>query len=541
MANNTCVVSPNQERASAVAGNIGIVQAKAVVWDHDPFLARSTQQTAFAFSRQTGEQAKKKGTAVGALFEANGVCLQPTFTAHDMWVATINKGVLNMVGDPASGSGLSAYDKLPGGNAYEFGDPGGNWRVGKDMFPHQMWIQVGSILSKNVLIHPSEYPLPWQQSEAAQSLAFIDTHPEDDSLSSVHPVTVADIQNAPRWDLTPINDSVGSPFWPVQTQKSSSVPVHWTLQKLTDVWQGEDFFVTISKGNKKTDDHPDNTTPSNTSSVIGGLNRIDPNTGEEEIIDTDWDEYKYLLHNPKEKPDDWEHGISNAAFFVPELPTTAEENETNIPRTKFWWKYKTYILIEIGVGHPKHNYFIELVKDRNPRFLHLGEEWDNPNRLNSTVFSMGDFKMMKKCRELSWFRGVSCDELFSKDSFRISVRNHLNSIVITFSGYEHTPWTISRKDNIKYKFDFEKETVPMIVPVGKIRIHGGNISAAINFSPTEYTPTTMIEFNDVQAATHLATNEDIYMTFSHMGGVEKWTSGSFKSRQITVIKSEEAA
>ena len=71
-------------------------------------------------------------------------------------------------------------------------------------------------------------------------------------------------------------------------------------------------------------------------------------------------------------------------------------------RKLFWWDHRAYILIEVGVEHPEHNYFIEIAKGRNPRFLHLGTEWDHPERLTeNATLDVNGFYFMKKCRVLS--------------------------------------------------------------------------------------------------------------------------------------------
>jgi len=523
-----CVVTPNQETASAVAGNIGIVRAKAIVWDHDPFLSRPTQQTSFSFTEQTEGQAQVDDAPVGALFEAGGVCLQPIFNYHDMWVAVLDffNGVKKMdyVGTVFSNAGLAAHAKMPGGTIYDNGNAN-NWRVGKEIFPHQLWIHTGSLLSRYVVLSPSEYSLSLTDTEAAQ-YAFAFGGPTKPP-GSVHKITRDSILNAPRWALTPVETSTGITFWPVQTQKSSAIPVHWSLNKFTPMWQGEDFFVTIRKGYKDTDDKADDVEKNPTSPQF----EKDPNTGEKEVADTDWPEFKYLMYNPDNKPPGWVDGISNSAFWLlPEKPGLRPDLQS--ARDKYWWKYKTYILIEIGVRHSKHNYFIEIVKGRQPRFLHLGEEYDRPDRLTANPDPLTKPEPMLKCRTISDdYKGVSSEELLNKSEFRVSVRNHIGDIIVTFSGYEHAPWRIRRFD---HNADMSnKVRVPMVVPIQSVAIHGGNISAAINVSPTEYTPKSSIKFNDIQADTCHATDEDLYMTFSHMGGSRKWQPNSFVRSVLT--------
>ena len=120
--------------------------------------------------------------------------------------------------------------------------------------------------------------------------------------------------------------------------------------------------------------------------------------------------------------------LKNYSFFEDKKQESSgsQSNEENVDvrRQVYWWKYKTYILVEIGAGHHFHNYFIELVKGRNPRFLHIGHVWDNPNRLQAGAEGLdpNDFDWVRQCRVLSEYENVSCDELFKKKDFRFIVR-----------------------------------------------------------------------------------------------------------------------
>jgi hypothetical protein len=62
-----------------------------------------------------------------------------------------------------------------------------------------------------------------------------------------------------------------------------------------------------------------------------------------------------------------------------------------------------------------------------------------------------------------------------QDVLRVTVRQHLGRIVITFSGKEDRPWVISREDlterpaldnaeDTQSEPDFVSERVPMIIP-----------------------------------------------------------------------------
>lgn len=540
----TCII-PNPRQpdyselsTSGIPGNIGIVVAKVKIWDHDPFLARPHQQYSFPFSNATAQQLEAVVNDIQ--FQAGAAFLRPVFILHDMFVGTkkptgtedengasVTVFDLDLVGSPASGVGGNAKSRLPGGEDYEgngYRTVNGerflwNPRVGRDIFYHQLWLHVGSLLKRGVPIHPSEYALTLSERDATQLTILRN----EDSFDGW---TLPEIQSGVKWNYTIVEDNGVKVVSPVQISKppeDSKNPTHWTLEKFTPTWQGEDFVVTIVKGDKRTTDVED----------------LGP---ENDLIDTNWENYKYLLYNPKSKSDivQWVDGISNEAFYIPPGKKTNDQNsksEESIDsaRKEYWWKYKTYLLVEIGVEDPLHNYFIELVKGRHPRFLHLGAEWDHPDRLVSgTDLDINKFTFIKKCRVLSEFPGIKVDELLRKPDFRFTVRNNLGRLIITFEGYESNPWVINRLDHDPAAFNFSKILVPMVVPAAKMRIHGGNISATINWSPLEYVPTATVPFINRQADTKTDDDESphsmLYMTFSHMGNSNKYASDRVKRR-----------
>lgn len=536
-----CQVGPAQEHASDIPGNIGTVRAQVQVWDHDPLQGRPFQQTSFPFSQATADQMREKVN--NAEFQINSVFLKPIYEIHDTWLASIKPTgrfagtetpepeddreifVLDFA-KPKSDAGRA---RMPGGAVYaRNGRPStdgqikGDDTTGRDIFPHQVWLHVGSLLKKAIPQHPSEYELPTSSVKNYQNLIATRAVPPN-KTEWFQKFTLAELQNCPKWEMREIVEGTTGKqaFWPTMIGKRTSEPVHWSLEKMTPVWQGQDFFVTIVLGDQDVND------------------AVEKN--QNDLVDTDTQLYKYLLHDPAEKPNlagagEWIKGISNEAFYVPPDPnpepnSDPEKDAAVAARKLFWWRFKSYILIEIGHGDPNNNYFIELVKGRRPRFLHLGDEWDNKKRIegNSTIVPE-DFLFIKKCRVLSEFGGVSVAELFKKKDFRITVRNHLGRMVVTFEGYEGSPWVINRLDNDPSRFDYQKLPVPMVVPAGKIRIHGGNISCAIGYSPLRYSPTCTIRFLDRQADTFEVTDQDLFMTFANVGNSEKHRNEAIKTR-----------
>lgn len=541
-----------------VAGSIGIVRAKVSIWDHDPLIARPQQRLTFQMSEELRIQLPIDPP--GVVFETGAAILQPQFPVQDMFIATkkletssagavsFTQPVLDFVGATQSGVGQLATKRLPGGDDYERngdivvgtidGEPVFNptpdpW-IGRDIFPHQVWLHVGNLLKRGVVKHPSEYHLSISELIATQSVRLgvssVAAAAANNNLACeerFNTWTLDEIQGAVQWEYTMAEANGRKGISPVQTTKpaeDSLAPAHWTLEKFMPVWQGQDFFVTITKGDKS-------------------VTSVEDPGPAFDCVDTNWGNYKYLMYkSPGNRPAGWTDGISNEAYYVkPKEPALVDgflQSDYNAgteaeeaARQLYWWRYNTYILIEIGAEHPQHNYFIELIKGNRPRFIHVGTEWDNPNRLTPVGdLDPADFRFMKKSRVLGEYDGVSCEELFKQDSIRVSVRNHLGNIVVTFEGYEGDPWVISRTDNDFVKFDFSKTAVPMVVPPGKLRIHGGNISCSLGYGPTTYVPVATIPFEDRQADTGGAENKDLYMTFSHMATGIKNANRSFKRR-----------
>ncbi len=528
----SCSVGPNQEPASSVAGNIGTVRAKVEIWENDPFYARGHQTYSFPFSRLVPEQLADD--VPGIEWAIDSAYLKPIYEPQDMYICTYNPDLkdtfvnpspdeqeytvhdkLDFVGAASCIYGKIASDRLPGGFTYNTqlvpfegeGPPYLDELTGRDIFPHQVWLHIGNIFKRGVPKHPSEYDARLDDIQAAKGY----TADGDESQS----FSLDEIIGATMWDYT---DEVEegrrrySPYMIVKQPIGRNVPVHWSLEKFTPVFQGEDFFITVYI--RKQVDESEDTNP------VG------------EFIGSWWDEYKYLMYDVENPPAGWVKGLSNAAFHVPvkrdktgAISEAAQKEAEDTARKVYWWKHKAYILIEIGAGNAEHNYFIEIVKGRKPRFLHLGEEWDNPKRMTSGSEITADdpeWGWYRKCRVLSEYAGLSCNELFRKEEFRITVRNHLGRMMIIFQGYEDNPWVVSRQDFDPLRKDFTKRLMPMVVPPSKIRVHGGNVSCAINFSPLKYISSETVPFRDRQADTGPSPGDfdrtALYMTFAHMGG-----------------------
>jgi hypothetical protein len=491
------------------------------------------------------------------LFRLNTASLRPIYQTQDMFLATykppesdpfvnpsarnasllLNRNFDLLGGIASGGAGLIAAAKLPGGRDYSRGltDPQYDPMAGKYVFMQQLWLHVGNIFRPEVLVHPSDY------SKTLSAMAFVKglvgQYGEEweeiaDRAEEIYgrKITTTTVLSSPRWDYKLEKNDYGKESIYIsmiskQIETGAQWPIHWTIEKYSNTFQGEDFFVTVIKGDKRLDK---------------GLQK-----GSEETVRTYWpdDRYQYLVYDPDGMSDtvldeftdttdigewryEWIEGISNEAFYIhPPPDETEEERVERLKQMKneFWWDFKSYVMVEIGAGDPHHNYFIELVRGRHPRFLHLGEEWDHPDRYSMSAEELDHLKWgwIKKCRVLSVYKSITADELLRRDEFRIGVQNHLGKIVITFEGNEGDPWVVDRFDNYPGKDEVRRLRTACVVPCGKIRIHGGNISCSVNFSVTTYPSQAIIPFDNRQVDAYKLEDDDVYLTFSHIGRSEK--------------------
>jgi len=590
---SSCEISDHvaQPPASGAPGNIGVVNAQVLIWDHDPMLTRPDQHRSFGFKGADPKMSDWPTSQADIQYILNNAHLTPLYNLHDMFLATrrppgfdgpsgftnpngrtvteINPALDILGSNECGGAGSEAQARLPGGSEYEAPEPfnssgeavsdlvdgeqvARDQYTGMTIFPHQLWLHVGSIFRPEVLVHPSEYDKDLNEVFTVQQLKAgvgADRVPQ--------PLTLEEIQAAPKWDYTKFFDSGRATYWPTMISKQvpdSKFPVHWSIEKFTPLWQGEDFHITVAKGDKNLDE-----------GLITSNLFDNPNTY--------WPagQYQYLVHDvtkaseygapmPAESGEmtsgtealpqyKWVDGLSNQAFLghvaqgIDPYEATGSESATSealkAVKRQYHWSYKAYILIEIGIGNPNHHYFIELVKGRTPRFLHLGEQWDHPDALSGSAsgeiseLDPSRYGYVKMCRVLSEYMRVTCNELFQRSDFRISVRNHLGKLVITFEGAEEDPWIIDRRDWVKGNdIKGEERQIPCVVPSGYMRIHGGNISCSVNFTPMTYIPVATEEFRDIQPDTGVARGEDIndsiYLTFAHMGNSKRFRNDSFR-------------
>jgi hypothetical protein len=543
---------------SGMPGNIGTLKARIVVWDHDPLVARANQVRSYGFPQQGQDESKIICKHIE--FNPDGsVSLKPLFIPDDMFVAAWSPRLekaqkegrpfgmpeywLEYVGTEQAPTSVLVADKLPGGTVfykgcYETPKKGSTtgettcdesesmrYHIGVNYFSHQLWIHIGSLLDPKVYVYPSEYNVPIEDMSVIR-----------DADESKKNEIYNKIEAAPKFDYD--RETIeGKPhvLSVVQINKSSpeaTETCHWTLEKYMPLYQGQDFFVTITR-NSKGPDMAHDPEPDNHDIEVLRPEYVYLHYTWSKVAVQKQPKYGHPVKVGTLGPDVLVPGISNEAFYVAlDQKTVEEKGETEAKklalrqaREQYYWKYKSYILIELGVQHNQHNYFIELCRGRNPRLLHLGWEWDNPNRISNPSFQSqssyaGEWTFIKKCRVLGLCDFISCDALFQQEKIQFAVRNHLGKIIITFQGYEDQPWVIERLDTEPFKSHGEKPEKlpsPMVVPPGRVRIHGGNLSCKINFSPLTYAMSDEVAFTDLEFDSFGAEDKDLYMTFAHAG------------------------
>jgi len=227
---------------------------------------------------------------------------------------------------------------------------------------------------------------------------------------------------------------------------------HWRLGKRTFLYRGEDFFIRFYKQAKKT-------TIKSSEKYIPSFNN---------------NKYSYLDITANQDV----LMVNNSDFKLPtnyavRPPTVG--NQT--PDFKsFDFSSQGYYIIELGAGLTDH-YFIIITERANPIFVN--------------VVPGKDGFVSKK---FSTFEGTVGSKLINADYFDITVRNHLGSLVIQFSGpgIDVPPWVVKRLD---WEYDWDPNTRQPIlkeklrtlfVPRGPMHLWGGNLRAGFVFGPLQY-------------------------------------------------------
>ena len=278
--------------------------------------------------------------------------------------------------------------------------------------------------------------------------------------------------------------------------------IHWSAIKRTPVFQGEDFWIEFTAGTKESN------IPEHGNAIFAMQEK-----------------YKFL--------DVHAEAIDKDGIVINGGVIELDKNRKVTDKSKELYDLarQSYFMIEIGVDHPDHNYFILIPEKDYPIFIHAGDfitpvpqknvfkdvekDHSDDEELNedcaSEIEQVGSSPAkdqraaaivpkragQKISRRLSSWKVAKGKTLIEKqDGLRVTVRNHLGSIVVTFSGYEDRPWIIDRLDYVEKEEIAEDEeltednvqmqSVPMVVPRSKIAVYGGNRQSSFVFSPLQY-------------------------------------------------------
>ncbi len=300
---------------------------------------------------------------------------------------------------------------------------------------------------------------------------------------------------------------------PVQTRvfNSQNRGVHWRLVKKTPLFKGEDFFIRFYKqaddtigdpGKKKPIPFPDS------------FNRYWP-------LD--------ITRNDKLNISPSFFGFDEAMrkrnFAVSSM--TAEDEVHDVK--KFDFRDQAYYIIELGEADLTDNYFIIITERANPIFVNFVPAYH-------TAFNQNDPEVVSK--KLGDPAPISGKQLIDAEWFEMTVRNHLGSIVIQFSGpgINVPPWVIKRwdwvgdRDPTSNKPYLREKVRSLFVPRGRMVMMGGNIRCGFLFGPLQYATSHLsIIYPPLE---QVSTGEDMSIAFL-WGSPEDLsvnsTSGAFNS------------
>ncbi len=243
------------------------------------------------------------------------------------------------------------------------------------------------------------------------------------------------------------------------------IPIHWKVKLTKDLFRGADFFIEFVKTTVSDDAIQSNYSPFGNLGPGGRYSTLDVNA--DNPITIGQPPKNQGVVDYQEKTDD----NGNTQY-------TADEES----KTKFDLTGQSYCVIEIGHGDKWHNYFIIITNSSHPTLVRVVKRPSNlplgwRERENRVSYAGRPQYISYNLSTYEEFKG---DYLFKRDSFTISVRNHLGKLVITFSGHEAKPWVISQMPigdgDVNY----------MVVPAAPIAIWGGNKGFCFNFGLINY-------------------------------------------------------
>jgi len=262
----------------------------------------------------------------------------------------------------------------------------------------------------------------------------------------------------------------------VAASATNTKGIHWKVEKVTSLFQGEDFFITFKKAAIDTD--------------ISNIQSKHFTTGSG---------YDYLDVSFNEPPDvngnavyprnsavvEYKKELTQVLHDAGENETTTEEIEeyVKVPGTtkSFDLNKQAYYIVEMGPNADEDKIFILITQKAYPTaVIYAGGQ----------TYSLGSYQT------------ISGDTLMQSSNWTMQVRNHLGFLVVAFNGNTEKPWIIappgvinkigvSGVSHIEPNGGTDVTTAnriidKLVVPAARLSIWGGNIASAINFSPLTY-------------------------------------------------------
>lgn len=540
---------------AASPGFAGIVHSRVLIWPPSPISLRKLQDQFFILSPETierlGDNFSKKLSGVNGY---DGVFLTPNYKLqHNFIAAKIKKesedpSARNNARSNESKDNVipltslryyNITDENPTALFFNFNTEENTTNISvcadrASQLAHQTWIVDGSLFSNQSFTEDEllfnelddeitryhkqfhsfwEYRLP-NEPPTRQSKDGTVTSSENDNFK-LFPRQVKVSPNDPIQAMEDLDVKEEFTNDDGETFYDANPGVHWRVLKRTPLFQNEDFFIDFRRTSRDTDIANKN----------GGKWRL-------------LEKFKYLDVHTDVEPDT-EGVIQNLGIV--ELDSDLNKKDDSLDTFDF--SDQSYYIIEIGVDSAEHNYYLILSQRAAPIFCHAGkfhsivpdeesqdnsgpeteedmpdgEEDDNedPNKPNfendcgtdqasqiegESSSSAGRrtkvvLPKVKQLRRLSTYSLVRASRLMDQDNLRITFRQHLGRLMITFSGYEDEPWVIERKDLLPtpnvgegpiQEDDLQSEFVPIVIPNKQIAIMGGNRVTSFHFAPLTY-------------------------------------------------------
>jgi len=539
----------------AVPGFQGKLNCKCTIWANNPMYQRRRQDQAFIFSPETLQTAPEtirqkmrsvetaSGQRIDGLYLAEKPQYQHNFICATKRQESVDEATKNQSVADEKESKVTPLERLefyagirkdliftgidrgfaslgidPIGDEddYLIFVDGTGATYSTAQAAHHTWINTGSLYT-DYIVRPSEENI----------------EPEDD-------LQRLDYQYSSRWGYSSVNsatntynsegiETIEGPDWlaPAQLANKQGSPVaklqelypssaadnvwtntnpgiHWRVVKRTPLFQGQDFYVEITKD---------------------AISSDIPNLADSRFKMRD--EFKYLdIHSIPE----------GGTGTIPQEALIEVDDEGNVDINalkRFDFTRQAYYMIQLGAGmegpiHDEchnldqgHEYWIIIPENSNPIFCHAGvvyepkpieEEGDTQSQATTaqdgtpcgdgSTSDDGPIQTIgitdqKKLRRLSTYRAATGRTLFRDRTLRVQVRQHLGKIIVTFSGQEDNPWIIERSDleprpsneegcTPSTIQDFATTKVPMVIAPAPIAIMGGNIRCSFSFATLTY-------------------------------------------------------